>query len=592
MWREQFKKLKKNKSLPETTDKMVLFRSENWNKLSSAQKIRLLQEVENDNARKFNRPPATVSQYRSKPGENGVYYPGKNAIKVKLQENGYVSLHTLLHEGQHARQEHYCKQDVQPSTGLSDDIKQATLLEKQPGVYDGIVPYELSTMEMDADATAMEQLAENDNIFKGDPKYSEYLVEKLDNAKLNRFAENTYKVQQFQNDALINASQNLTDEQKEAIRNTIFRKDNSIIPSNSAIRVKEGLQNYSELLKENNDLIQTYGATQMLVKELDDTDGKGAVIDETIAEEDILEDEALDVEEDLDPEELENDALQESENVTLETGENQSIDNEIEVEQRQTALNEEEEDESEKEGEEEGEEPDEGEDNEPAEPSEDEGEEQGEDTAEEPITEEDILEDEALDVEEDLDPEESENEELQEDENEVISEDDIAEGENLDEGEDLEAVSEENDTDLDSEGSGSGDLEEENDLEESDDEAFSEEDDLDVNNETNEENDEAFSEEDDLEIDNETNDENDEAFSEEDDLEVNNELNEENDEAFSEEDDLEIDNESNEENDETEGEESGEDPNENNDENNDEDFDEDNDEDLEEENDEDEGYRR
>ena len=81
---------------------LAQFKSEYWNVKSDQDKIAVLQEIENREAVKHNRPAAKVVQIYS--SKNGNYDYKSHEIGVRLTDNQFEDLDTIFHESEHANQ--------------------------------------------------------------------------------------------------------------------------------------------------------------------------------------------------------------------------------------------------------------------------------------------------------------------------------------------------------------------------------------------------------------------------------------------------------------------------------------------------------
>lgn len=173
------------KQLQAVTNDTLLsnFRSDSWEKINDADKrIALLQEVENRNAADQGREPCTVKKLESLTTDYGVYSGRSRTISVNINDqlvsnrgiinnSSYEVLDTIYHEGEHAYQD----KCIETKTGLPKTTIDMCDVENVPGNYQGKIPYDHCTCEVDSNNVAVNKVMDSGKLFEGDPKYSEYL---------------------------------------------------------------------------------------------------------------------------------------------------------------------------------------------------------------------------------------------------------------------------------------------------------------------------------------------------------------------------------------------------------------------------------
>lgn len=189
------------------------FRSENYAQIKSkSEKINLLQEVENRNAKEQGRPPCKVVPLDKKYelGCFGEYSEDKNTISVNMRDdiNPYEMLDTVYHEGEHAFQTHCveCRRagkpmpegalpketldmcEVESFYTTKDNLHRGSgdmYLDKSSPLigqyynYNATVDYRMCTSEIDSNTYAVGKVMQNRELWKGDPAYVNYLDSRI-----------------------------------------------------------------------------------------------------------------------------------------------------------------------------------------------------------------------------------------------------------------------------------------------------------------------------------------------------------------------------------------------------------------------------
>lgn len=202
------------------SDKELLtnFTSEKWANLSESKRLIVAQEVENRNAIEQGRTPCQLKSTK-KEGYYGCYYPGNNDIEINVSDviknkNGesqanssYTVLDTIYHEGQHSFQQHCIKHNIDAEHGISQTTKDMCAVENSGNNYDGIIDYKNCTCELDSNNVAARKVLESEEIFRNDPKFSDYLKDRREYFS-NVANRNMAEVHMQQNEAIYQAYKN------------------------------------------------------------------------------------------------------------------------------------------------------------------------------------------------------------------------------------------------------------------------------------------------------------------------------------------------------------------------------------------------
>lgn len=174
------------------------FKSENWEKLTNDNdKLALLQEIENRDAKEMQRPPATVIWEPRDSERLGGWNCRGNIISIKIDDNQYEMLDSLKHEGEHA------VQDYSPSSSskISKEDKDLMNVENEISIngkdihyryYDDDL-YDLMTSELDSNSKAFLFMSSQQDRFKSDEKFLEYVQ-----GRKEHFEEVADKIDQLQ----------------------------------------------------------------------------------------------------------------------------------------------------------------------------------------------------------------------------------------------------------------------------------------------------------------------------------------------------------------------------------------------------------
>lgn len=188
------------------------FKNENWKNIpTNKQKIDLLQEVENRHAKMYGRMPARVQETLD-PSLLGSYNYGYHTISIRLDNNPYENLDSIIHEGQHANQTYASTTKM----GMNNMDKTMIDLEKLPStdhskshyVYyqeaNNQDLYNIYSSELNTNNTALSFLMNQESRYGKDPLYQEYITER--NEHYNRVYVDLTNLSQAKKEALLETS--------------------------------------------------------------------------------------------------------------------------------------------------------------------------------------------------------------------------------------------------------------------------------------------------------------------------------------------------------------------------------------------------
>ena len=202
------------------SDKELLtnFTSTNWANLSESQRLIVAQEVENRAASKQGRTPCQLKPTK-KEGYYGCYYPGSNDIEINVSDtikgkncrcqdnSSYTVLDTIYHEGEHSFQQYCIKHNIDAAHGIPQTTKDMCIVENSGNNYDGVIDYNNCTCELDSNNVATRKVLESEEIFRNDPKFSDYLEDRRKYFS-NVANRNMAEVHMQQNEAIYQAYKN------------------------------------------------------------------------------------------------------------------------------------------------------------------------------------------------------------------------------------------------------------------------------------------------------------------------------------------------------------------------------------------------
>ena len=159
------------------------FKTEQWHQLETKeQKIALLQEVENRIAAVNGREPSTVQEITD-PTLLGSYNGYTHTISIRLDDNPYENLDSVIHEAQHANHR-YSSTNI---SGLDQKDRAIISLEHYPSEngkesfyayyqhHHGNDLYDIYHSELDANNTAFSVLFSQRERYEDDVNYQAYL---------------------------------------------------------------------------------------------------------------------------------------------------------------------------------------------------------------------------------------------------------------------------------------------------------------------------------------------------------------------------------------------------------------------------------
>lgn len=155
------------------------FRSNNWNELSSKEKIQLLQDfgnIRSDEIGLSNFP--TIVEEKRHDNVYGIHYYATNTITVNLDNcsNPYQAMDTVVHEINHAYQ-HQC---ISTGTGYSEGERALMHAQIGPAYCDVGPGYDIQTIELDSNNAAANYVIENCSNMKDDPMFYAYVSDRVE----------------------------------------------------------------------------------------------------------------------------------------------------------------------------------------------------------------------------------------------------------------------------------------------------------------------------------------------------------------------------------------------------------------------------
>lgn len=158
-------------------DGMDAFRSDNWSKLSSEQRLESLRDFSNDYAEKIglNETPNIVSVDGS---YYGYYDRTGNTIGINLSanDNPYEALDTVMHECNHGMQQQTIDAGNSTAAGYTDGDYAVIKAQNCSDIYiSNGIENETQTYELDSNNVAVSNLSEMCSGMKDDPAYYEYM---------------------------------------------------------------------------------------------------------------------------------------------------------------------------------------------------------------------------------------------------------------------------------------------------------------------------------------------------------------------------------------------------------------------------------
>ncbi len=155
------------------------FRSENWNELSSKEKIQLLQSFGNNRSDEIGllNIPTIVEETRHN-DVYGIHYYSTNTITVNLDNcsNPYQAMDTVVHEINHAYQ-HQC---ISTGQGYSEGERALMHAQIGPAYCDAGPGYDVQTLELDSNNVAAKYVIENCSDMKDDPMFYSYVADRVE----------------------------------------------------------------------------------------------------------------------------------------------------------------------------------------------------------------------------------------------------------------------------------------------------------------------------------------------------------------------------------------------------------------------------
>ena len=184
------------------------FKTENWSKMTTDERINTLQELENRYALEQNRPVARVEAETVR-SLGGSYSNFSNVIRVNVTDlpnnNSFEQLDSYYHESRHASQ----YQAMKTGKGIDQTTRNMCKVELDCGNYAGQGDdYDMQTCEMDSNNTASQKMLEHSERYKGDANYRTYLKSREEHFEnVNKLCESKREYRFERHEKLIKRSQ-------------------------------------------------------------------------------------------------------------------------------------------------------------------------------------------------------------------------------------------------------------------------------------------------------------------------------------------------------------------------------------------------
>lgn len=187
------------------------FESSTWNKLSQENRIAVIQELENRNAKMQGREAAEVLPL-SNPRYYGGYSDVGNRISIDVENfTSYEVLDTYVHESNHAYQSHCIKNNLEQGyAGNTYNMLQVEMARDEQGrLYnyaEDSPMYDMQYNELDSNNKAASFMLAQRERYQSDSKYADYIEERAehfryvnDSLKQNRDERIVYQNMQINN---------------------------------------------------------------------------------------------------------------------------------------------------------------------------------------------------------------------------------------------------------------------------------------------------------------------------------------------------------------------------------------------------------
>lgn len=172
------------------------FKTENWSKLEEADRIDVIQEMENRNAAQQGREPAEVVS-SSRVTSYGSYNSMNNQMNVNVNNfSSYETLDTFVHESNHAYQAYCVENGVGYDEYTRNMMEVESMRDENGDLYNYArtsPQYDMQCNELDSNNRAAEFLISESDRYKTDQEYKDYIAERDGHFKDVNYALDNYQ---------------------------------------------------------------------------------------------------------------------------------------------------------------------------------------------------------------------------------------------------------------------------------------------------------------------------------------------------------------------------------------------------------------
>lgn len=172
------------------------FKTEKWSKLEEADRIDVIQEMENRNAAQQGREPAEVVS-SSRVTSYGSYNSMNNQMNVNVNNfSSYETLDTFVHESNHAYQAHCVENGVGYDEYTRNMMEVESMRDENGALYNYArtsPQYDMQCNELDSNNRAAEFLISESDRYKNDQEYKDYIAERDGHFKDVNYALDNYQ---------------------------------------------------------------------------------------------------------------------------------------------------------------------------------------------------------------------------------------------------------------------------------------------------------------------------------------------------------------------------------------------------------------
>ncbi len=219
------------------------FKMENWTKLQENEKVGIIQEMENRNARQQNREPSEVVS-SSRITSYGSYNSMNNQMNINVNNfSSYETLDTFVHESNHAYQAYCIENGVGYDEYTRNMMEVETKRDENGNLYNYAKTspqYDMQCNELDSNNKAARFLLAEPDRFKDDQEYRDYISERNAHFKDINYALDNYSQMRasMQNDQNYTSyiRGDITQEQYDALNKNINNsefEDPTVVQSHS-----------------------------------------------------------------------------------------------------------------------------------------------------------------------------------------------------------------------------------------------------------------------------------------------------------------------------------------------------------------------